>query len=245
VLHYSAWAASIDPGNRKEFLPHGIDTSVFYPRDAQHARDNFIESVSGRQAKPLSSDIKIIGIVATNSGRKDWGLGLETCAELLRRGHNIGIWAHTDVFQKHWDLVEMANSFGLANRVIFANGYLTDETMALAYSGCDVTLGIGAGEGFGYPLAESLACGTPVVHGWYGGAVDFIPQGSKVLPKTFKWDGGPYFCKRPVFSFHDWADRVEDLWGKDKTRSLLGSSYSWDNLWPEWEKWLLEGVNGQ
>jgi glycosyltransferase involved in cell wall biosynthesis len=138
----------------------------------------------------------------------------------------------------------MANQFGLANRTIFTNGALSDEVMAMAYSGCDCCLGIGSGEGFGFCNAESLAVGTPVVHGNYAGGAEFIPKNGLVEPVAFRWDGGPYFSRRPVFRATDWADKVEHLIGHKQGLSLLSKEYSWDNLWPRWEKWLLEGING-
>ena len=157
---------------------------------------------------------------------------------------NLGIWAHVDRFQAHWDLVEMANSFGLSNRVIFTNGFLSDEVMAMAYSGCDVTLGIGAGEGVGLPLMESLACGTPVIHGKYAGGTDFVPDSFLVEPAAFRWDGGPYFSRRPVFRATDWADKIEDALRYKQELSLLDPRYYWRNLWPRWSDWLISGVNG-
>ena len=47
----------------------------------------------------------------------------------------------------------------------------TDEQMARMYSACNVTLGIGNGEGYGYPIFESLACGVPCIHGTYSGRI--------------------------------------------------------------------------
>jgi len=240
VLAYTEWAAKL-VGNGTPHIPHGIDCSVFYPRDAKAVRQNFIETVSGRQAKPIKENVAIIGIVATNTSRKDWGLAFETCAELKRRGMNLGIWAHTDVFQKHWDLVSMANEFGLANRVIFTNGFLSDEVMATAFSGCNITLGIGSGEGFGYPIFESLAAGTPCIHGNYGGAAEFLPEEYKVEPIGFKWHGGPYNARYPVFSAVDWADRVQAVLG---TKASLPAELDWTNVWPQFKKWFLEGING-
>lgn len=246
VLHYSDWAVSVDGDpRRKEWLPHGIDTSVFYPRDSKEVRKNFIENVSGRHAKPIADDVKIIGIVATNSARKDWGLGFEACARLREDGHNIGVWSHTDSFFKHWDLVQIANEFGLANRVIFTNGFLTDETMALAYSGCDITMAIGSGEGFGYPIAESLACGTHVIHGNYGGGADMVPFPGLVAPTAWKWEGGAYINRRPVYRAFEWAEAAAERLKVGKPgNSLLAPGYSWDELWPRWSDWLLRGVNG-
>ena len=54
--------------------------------------------------------------------------------------------------------------------------------MAQFYSACDVTLGIGLGEGAGYPLFESTSCGTPVVHGNYGGGPEYLTAESLVEP---------------------------------------------------------------
>lgn len=247
ILFYTRWSASLyfaAHGVDELYLPHGIDTSVFYPRDAQEVRKNFVHTVSGRHSKPVPDDMRIIGIVATNTARKDWGLGLEVCADLLKRGVNIGVWAHTDYFQKYWDLVELANSLGLARRVIFTNGNLSDETMAIAYSGCDVTLAIGSGEGFGYPIAESLACGTGVVHGDYGGGVEMVPKIFLVDPAAYRIDGGPHCFRRPVFRDAEWAFRVQCVFTYKQPLSMLDGSYSWDNLWPRWKKWLEEGVNG-
>jgi glycosyltransferase involved in cell wall biosynthesis len=239
VLHYTEWSAKLAGGG--EHIPHGIDTNIFYPRDAKAVRQNFIETVSGRQAKPIKDDVVIIGCVATNSARKDWGLAFEACAELKRRGVNLGVWAHTDSFVKHWDLVEMSNQFGLSNRVIFTNGFLTDEVMAMAYSGCDITLACGSSEGFCFPAFESLAAGTPCIHGNYGGAAEFLPAEYKVNPVGHKWHGGPYNARYPVFSATDWADRIEAVLG---TTASLPAELDWKNVWPRFEKWLTDGVNG-
>jgi glycosyltransferase involved in cell wall biosynthesis len=248
VLFYSDWAANMyseTVGEEEcQSLPHGIDETVFYPRENAEARATFHANVTRRHPYPLKSDLRLIGIVATNTPRKDWGLAFETCSILLRDGMNIGIWAHTDEFQKSWDLVEMANQFGLGKRIIFTNDALEDEVMARAYSACDVTLGIGAGEGFGYPLAESLACGTPVIHCDYAGGAEIVPERFLVSPAAYRWEWGPNFGLRPVGDPMEWSLAVSRAMGQKSDRSLLNEMYYWTNLWPQWSKWLVEGVNG-
>ena len=54
-------------------LPHGIDTSVFYPRTPNH----LIFEQIGFRGPAIAAHEKIIGIVATNQLRKDWGLAIE------------------------------------------------------------------------------------------------------------------------------------------------------------------------
>jgi glycosyltransferase involved in cell wall biosynthesis len=151
---------------------------------------------------------------------------------------NIGLWAHTDTFQRHWDLKALAEEFNMTTRTMFSNNELTDDEMAMAYSACDVTLAIGSGEGWGYPLAESLACGVPVIHGNYAGGAEFVPKQYLVQPVGFRGDGY-YGIRRPIFNASDWADKVIIA---VKEHATLPNYIDWLNAWPAWEKWLRKGI---
>jgi glycosyltransferase involved in cell wall biosynthesis len=124
------------------------------------------------------------------------------------------------------------------DKAVVSLGYLSDERMAQAYSACNVTLGIGSGEGFGYPLAESLACGTPVLHGNYGGGAEIIPEEMRIEPIAYRSEG-LYSSRRPVFDPQDWADRAEQY---SDQRTRLDAQYAWSNLWPRWEAWFQKGI---
>ena len=226
-------------------LPHGTDGTVFYPRDRHEARQGFVARVTNQGTQIISDDVLLAGCVATNTARKDWGLAFETCAELLRKGVNIGLWAHTDRFQKAWDLLSLADEFGMRERVIFTNGHLSDEDMAWAYAACDCVLAIGSGEGWGLSSSEALACGIPAITGDYAGAAEFTPQGLKITPVGYRYEGY-YANKRPVFRAMDWANRVlEVIQPADSICSLLNSKYFWGSCWQKWAAWLLEGVHGK
>lgn len=54
------------------------------------------------------------------------------------------------------------NRLGLQDRVYFP-GYLSDEELACVYCGADVFFYPSLYEGFGLPVLEAMACGTPVV----------------------------------------------------------------------------------
>ena len=253
VLAYGDWARCViersmgdlvnQTGNdRIDWLPHGIDTATFYPRDKQEARNTFLERVTGGKGMPPMKDgIFLIGVIATNTRRKNWGLCFEVCQELLKHRVSVGLWVHTDSLKKHWNIPELAKMFGMEGRIIPSSRVLTDEDMAMAYSACEVTFGIGDGEGFGYPIFESLACGTPCIHGNYAGAAEYLPDELKVKMSGHYLDGF-YADKRPTFSAHEWATVA--LRSAYKTASLP-PELDWNNLWPRWERWLLEGVNGK
>ena len=249
TLFYTGWAAdmffrSIGGAHTAEHLPHGIDTKIFFPRDKHEARQTFIETVTGKKPEvpsPVHDSIFLMGCLATNSARKDFDLVFRVCQELRKRNINLVLWAHTDAFKKHWDLPALAEAYGMKDRVVFTNTDLTDEQMSEAYAACDVTIAPGLGEGMGYPIFESLACGIPCFHGDYAGAAEFLSSEYKIKPTGWYGEGW-YGHRRPVFRESDWADAIEGskFWSG---KTELPKELDWDNLWPRWEKWLLEGVN--
>jgi len=154
-------------------LPHGIDTTAFYPRNRQTSRAFFFSytgavSLFGKKDL-IKPDEILIGCVATNQFRKDYPLLIETVA-ILSRERKVRLWIHTDQLERAngWSIPALLVDFGLADRTIISLGHIPDEAMAKAYSACDITIAPGP-EGWGFPIAESLACSTPVVHGSYGG----------------------------------------------------------------------------
>lgn len=231
-LAYSEWARGLmkEEGICAEALPHGIDTSIWYPRDRKQGRQKIRELGMGR----LGDNSLLVGIVATNQVRKDWALAFQTCAELLKQGQDVLMWGHIDALTRYWDIVALARDFGMLNRVIVTNPPVADEDMAQLYSACDVTLGIGGFEGFGYPIFESLACGVPCVHGNGGGAAEHMSIPALVTVKTFRLDG-QFDCLRPVFDATEWAHIVQCNVGAGM---MCPPNLDWNNLWPRWEKWL-------
>lgn len=251
MLAYGAWAEQVlrrslqgnrvlvDIGHR----PHGIDTGVFYPRDRDRARFKFGSLTGARLLvnKPtvgsILADELLIGIVATNQTRKDWALAIEAVADIAQQ-RKLRLWIHTDGLERTWSIPALLADYGLVDCAMVSLGYLSDDVMAQAYSACDVTLGIGLGEGFGFPLAESLACGTPVVHGNYAGGAEIVPAPMRVEPVAWRTEG-LYNCLRPVFEASDWAARLLAVAG---TAASLDPRYDWNNLWPRWETWFREGI---
>ena len=253
ILTYTKWGAEVVDNTLKahggfkaatEHRPHGTDDKIFFPRDRHEARQSFIERIVRRGAKGVIDDkITLIGVCATNTPRKDWALAFGVCKELLDRGVNVGLWAHTDRFKKDWDLFALADEFDLRLRTIFTNNHLTDEDMSWGYAACDCTLSIGLGEGWGLSGSESLACGIPTIHGNYAGQVEYMPSGLLVEPAAFRHEGF-FASKRPVFRVKDWADRVLDCLGSgtEKRESILDPKFYWKNCWPEWGDWFRAGL---
>ena len=124
-----------------------------------------------------------------------------------------------------------------------------DTELSYLYSMCDLTFLPSLGEGFGYPIVESMACGVPCVHGSYGGGAELLPDESwAVDPIAYRYET-QYDCKRPVYKAEDWAQLIRGgLAAKAKgdfsAESLRASveHLNWSNLHTVWERWFREGV---
>ena len=231
VLNYTRFSAQIT--GYPDVCTHGIDTSVFYPRPDARSK------IAAKWNVTLDPGEAMIGIVATNQPRKDWALAFETLALLNRQGVKARVWIHTDTDMRYWDLKSLYVDFGLDPNInVFLTPYgISDDDLATLYSACDVTLGIGP-EGFGYPIAESLCCGTPCIAGSYGGQSDFVPGPMQIDPITSRYEG-IFAMQRPVYEFGVFAEAIRDVLGRDgRTLPVC----AWDSVWPSWQKWILEGL---
>ena len=209
ILVPSEWAAGIVrktlPHAKVDVLPHGIDTDVFKPYPKEESRDRIGELLAPVMQWPkepidIPDEALWVGIVATNQSRKDWGLGVEVVAE-LRKTRPVMLWAHSDRLKSEhgWSLLELISDFGLIQSSMVTVGNVPDETMAVAYSAMDLTLGIGRGEGFGYPIAESWSRGTPCIAGGYGAHAEYFPASCAVEPAKLRMEG-PLNLLRPIYS---------------------------------------------
>lgn len=230
-----------------QHLPHGIETRIFHPHAPLSGAVPGFQRWIGKQPKGQV----VIGCVATNQARKDYGLLFATIRSLKHRGLAVSLWVQTDVLTKAWAIGELAHTCGLTPaHVAVSTESLTDDQLAAQYAASDLTIAPGLGEGFGYPIVESLACGTPVVHGKYAGGVELIPEPRWLVePVTYRLEG-LYAVQRPVFDPRDVADAVERVlqWQHDhraEAQAFCAGSVAhldWQHLWPRWRSWITAGL---
>jgi len=246
-LMYTKWAERIVKDSLSEFgeaevesIPHGIDTEVFTAYDRRICKRDFGSLIES--AKPISIPLEAlaIGIVATNQRRKDWGLAAQVIAQIAKE-REVFVWAHTDALKREWSILELFSDLGLLNRTAVTTHNFSNERMSQLYSAMDITLGIGMSEGFGYPIFESIACGVPVIHCDYGGAAEFLPCWMKIKPDIMRVEG-PFNFMRPVFEPASWVTAINTAL-RNPNETVLPPELNWDNLWPRFEKWFLDGIN--
>lgn len=231
-LNYTEWSSKIT--GYPDWIHHGIDETVFYPRGRKAGRKH----IKDKFGVDLHHQEILIGVVATNQPRKDWPLAFQVIRNLRLTGIKANLWIHTDLLTRHWDLQTMNVDFGIpqGTKIIVTPYGMTDEDMAMMYCACDCSLGI-APEGMGYSQLESLACGTPCITGSYGGQSDFVATHLQIQPCAFRYEG-VFSSRRPVYDAVDFSDKVCEILAGDGLGTVAHPLPTWDIAWPKWDKWL-------
>jgi FkbM family methyltransferase len=154
--------ALADEGLDAVYVPHGIDTTVFAPGDQTEARE--------RTGVPR--DAFVVAMVAANNGvdgnRKAFSEQITAFAELRRRHPDAFLVLHTDVDNPQGQNLRRFlerlpdGSYTYSDQYAYRRGIPAD-TIADIYRSADVLTNCSWGEGFGIPIVEAQACGTPVV----------------------------------------------------------------------------------
>jgi glycosyltransferase involved in cell wall biosynthesis len=142
IRHYSI------PPERIALVPLGIDVEHYRPRDGSALRKSL-----GLEGK------RVILYVGFSTPRK----GVEYIAQALAElGPDCFL-----LLVGRWEPGYRAKFYrslpaGVGDRIVEA-GYVSDESLPLYYSMADVFVFPSLLEGFGLPVVEAMACGTPVV----------------------------------------------------------------------------------
>jgi glycosyltransferase involved in cell wall biosynthesis len=147
------------------YVPHGVDTEVYQPTDKLQAR---------KQSFP--DDAFIVGMVAANKGRpsrKGFAQAFQAFKKFSDAHDNAYLYLHTQLDPKiaaGENLKALLQSLEIPDdRVRIADQYTllfnpySHSDMAKLYSAMDVMLNPAMGEGFGVPILEAQACGTPAI----------------------------------------------------------------------------------
>lgn len=151
-------AAGLEP----LYVPHGVDTNVLRPVDRSELRSSL----------GIAQDAFVVGMVAANQGnapaRKAFPAAFTAFAifhaqhpdsvlylhSMIDGGINLAYWL--DLCGVPLDAVKITPQDAIYRGLPY-------EAMATIFSNLDVLLSPSYGEGFGIPILEAQACGTPVI----------------------------------------------------------------------------------
>ena len=173
------------------YVPHGVDTKVFYP----------IDKAEAKKALGFPANKFLVGMVSTNNStpiiRKAYPEAMAAFGMFHHANPDslLYVHAHHKARLNGADLVALANARGIpSDALLFVDEYrylaggISPAEMRLIYSAFDVLLFPSMGEGFGIPAIEAQACGTPVI------ATNFSAQTELVAPKAgFLVDSQPFW----------------------------------------------------
>lgn len=149
------------------YVPHAVDTAVFRPHTAD-------ERAAARDMLGVGQDAFVIAIVAANKDktppRKGWAEQFAAFVDFRERHSDARLLIHTLLDTPTGvNLMKLVYDLGIQESVQFTDQYaqiagLYSPADVAALLGCaDVLSNCSWGEGFGLPVLEAQACGTPVV----------------------------------------------------------------------------------
>jgi glycosyltransferase involved in cell wall biosynthesis len=218
-----------------EWCPHGINMDVFQPRDGRAVRAGM----------GLAEDSVLVGMVGTNQARKDWGLAAASIAELRKSLPTLRWWIKVDTQWRCWDIPALLKDYRLDDMAIVDTDDRPDLDLSYLYSACDLTFLATGGEGWGFPVAESLACGVPCVTTNYAGSVELVPRKEWLVDPVAWRIEGPYNNVRPVCRPEDYASTMLKVLQSNVSAEECREAIchcDWPNLFPVWSKWFLGGL---
>jgi glycosyltransferase involved in cell wall biosynthesis len=130
----------------------------------------------------------VVTIPNANKGvlpsRKAWGENILAFGAFAKSRPDALLYLHTDMATPAGiDLAMLVKACGISpDQVTFADQYdyrmgVSDEVMAAIYTRSDVLLSASAGEGFGLPVLEAQACGTPVIVSDFSAQPELVGDG--------------------------------------------------------------------
>lgn len=194
-----------------QYVPHGFDPAIFNPCDRKLAR----------KALALPQDTFMVGMVAANLGvpsRKSFAQALAAFAIFHKKHPDSTLYLHSILEDQRGENIPMlVNSLGV--RPYCADPYaltlgLGHQAVSAVHNALDVLLNPATGEGFGVPLCEAQACGTPCITTDFSAMPEVAPveAGNWTVGGQKCWTGFNSWQMTP--SIEEIVDRLEQAYSE-------------------------------
>lgn len=202
------------------YVPHMVDTRVFKPE----GRESRMQRRAGYGYGP---ETFVIGICAANNDtmRKGFAEQFEAFRRFSARRPTARLMLHTDVQSRRGlDLTSMLMDFQISDRVMISDSYgqvtgeIDDAIMSEWMNTIDVLSLCSLGEGFGVPLIEAQACGTPVIATRGSAMAELSAKGWRVKAEPYWNPVHRAWWDRPLIgqierayeeAYQEWNDQEE------------------------------------
>lgn len=177
------------PRSEITYIPHGIDLKVFNDRGK-----------GAKSAMGIPEDCFLVVTNAANRGRipirKAFGEMADAMATFMRDRPDVYWMIHTEPngFSEGVNLPRLLSSVGIDGQrvryphpVQFRNG-IPQDAIAQMLSAAECHLLTSMGEGFGIPVAEAAACGTPSIVSDFSAQPELLTVHGHKVPAQRVWD---------------------------------------------------------
>lgn len=198
------------------YVPHMIDTDMYYPEDAPRWREH----------AGIPADAFVVAMVAANKGwpsRKSIPQCIEAFARFRETHEDAILYLHMDqtappnlggvdvpgmivAMRNKYPKSEMDKAVRISSQYQLGRGY-PPNYMRSMYSSIDVLLNPSMGEGFGLPIVEAQACGCPVIVGDWTSMPELLFAGWKIE----RDEAIPFWCSGyNTYQFLPLVDAIVD-----------------------------------
>ena len=152
--------------NKIDVVPEGVDPTIFHPFNS-----NFFEQ----------DEIFRFYMIGKNEHRKGIKELLEGFKLAYNNEPNVKLFLKADNFwsdrnkktDKNKELLSLINDYNLTN-VKLLTGKLTLIEVSMIHACCNVFIFPTRAEGWGLPLIEAIASGSPVITNFYSGQTEYL-----------------------------------------------------------------------
>lgn len=236
-------------GMDSHYIPHGVDPLIYRPLP---------KSIIEQTRKDNGWEGKfVVGSVARNQSRKNLPALYKAFAKFAEGKDDVVLFMHCDPQDPQGtDLNDMAEKVGIKEKVIYGMRRFTmgvpEFKINLAYNMMDCHVLSTTGEGFGLPIIESMAAGTPNICTDYTTAEELIGDNGIRVPlnKGHPYITGQLNTDRALVDTDKLANAMEKMYKNPKLRKRYSKNarenvlknYSWETVNRMWLR-LLEGTN--
>ena len=156
-------------GKAPELIYHGVNTKTFSTVDREKAKE--LAHVAGHF---------VVGTVARNQMRKNIPALIKAFARFAKGKDDALLYLHTQL-KGEFDIAELVRNHGIEEKTritgeIGPDKGVSDHLLATVYRALDVFVLPTMAEGFGLPIMESQACGTPALVTDFSACPELVPD---------------------------------------------------------------------
>lgn len=237
---YSHYAEGVIRKSNKGIIPdnlyqiyHGVADS-FYPVNQDAARTRL----------GIPNDLFIVGMVARNQFRKRFDIMVAGFAEFAKEKPDVRLYLHTALDDIGFDIADLVRQFDIANKMILTEDVtpargVEEAQLNLIYNSFDVNALISLGDGFGLPVAESMATACPQLVSDHSCLKELVDGHGGLTVQTESWimNTNGMNTWGGVSSYKDIAAKLEILYSNKPLRLQLAeqgynhikqSQFTWD-----------------